>query len=342
MIVFQNVTKHFGTDFAVTELDFSIQPGELVVITGPSGSGKTTLMRLLTREYRPNSGEIIFDDLPLTKLSSGKVHLHRRKIGVVFQDYKLLAELNVWENIALALSIIGTTQAEIERRVTDLLELVGLTEKAFLFPNQLSGGEAQRVSIARALSTAPKVIFADEPTGNLDPQNAQSVIKLLKKINDLGTTVLITTHNPEVKTWLDTDREMHLEGGKIVSDTGANRRQTREESDQTAQPPQADDESEEVKALATESKDKKAPPTKTRQKDHSSKQSRGWSLFGFGKKKESESSDEVKKPASEATKSDNQKHPANAEKPSKKSKTANSHHSQQPDDETITVEIESL
>jgi cell division transport system ATP-binding protein len=131
MIIFDKVTKQFGDDtIGVEDVSFQIAPGELVTITGPSGSGKTTLMRLLTKEYEPTTGEIIFNETPLSQIKSGKVHQHRRNIGVIFQDYKLLRDLNVWENIALALDIIGMPQAEIEERVTDLLELVGLTDKA--------------------------------------------------------------------------------------------------------------------------------------------------------------------------------------------------------------------
>lgn len=220
MIVFRTVSKLFDDEYALQDVSLSVEPGELVMITGPSGSGKTTLMRLLTREYKPTTGEILFDSVPLSKIGTGQIHHHRRKIGVIFQDYKLLPELNVWENIALALSIIGTKDDEIERRVTDLLELVSLTDKAFHFPIQLSGGEAQRVSIARALSTAPKVIFADEPTGNLDSTASKNIILLLKKINSLGTTVLITTHNHDVQKWLGETRHIHIENGKLVRDSG--------------------------------------------------------------------------------------------------------------------------
>lgn len=219
MIIFKNVTKQFNDSFALKDVSFSVDPGELLTVTGHSGSGKTTLMRLLIKEYTPSTGEIIFDSTPLHSIRSGRIHHHRRNIGVVFQDYKLLPEMNVWENIALALSIVGTRNNEIERRVTDLLELVSLTNKAFLFPAQLSGGEAQRVSIARALSTAPKVIFADEPTGNLDSESSEHIIKLLKKINSMGTTVMVTTHNHDVQEWLSSSRHIHLQNGMLISDS---------------------------------------------------------------------------------------------------------------------------
>lgn len=222
MIIFNSVSKHFGPDTqpALEDVSFDIQPGELVLVTGRSGSGKTTLMKLMTKEYLPTAGEITIDEIPLSGIKSSQAYQIRRKIGVVFQDYRLLPELTVWENIALALSIIHTDQQEIEQRVTDLLELTGLTEKAFLFPQQLSGGEAQRVSIARALSTAPKVIFADEPTGNLDEETSKSIVQLLQKINELGTTLLVTTHDVMVKDMLKGERNMKLEGGRLVEDTG--------------------------------------------------------------------------------------------------------------------------
>lgn len=221
MITFSSVTKQFGDEtLALKNISFAIDPGELVIITGHSGSGKTTLMRLLTKEYQPTEGEIIFDGVSLSTIKPNKVHHHRRKIGVVFQDYKLLPELNVWENIALALNIIGKPQAETEARVSDLLRLVGLVDKAFLFPTQLSGGEAQRVSIARALATGPSVIFADEPTGNLDPETSSSIARLLKKINSLGTVVMIATHDSGVLETLKGERHLVLDKGMLVRDSG--------------------------------------------------------------------------------------------------------------------------
>lgn len=221
MITFDSVTKSFGDEgFVLRDISFSVQPGELIVITGPSGSGKTTLMRLLTKEYEPTEGEIVFDDTPLSQLPKSQIHHHRRKIGVVFQDYKLIPDLNVWENIALSLNIIGQKQAEIEQRVTDLLHLISLENKAFLFPSQLSGGEAQRVSIARALATAPALIFADEPTGNLDSETSAAIARLLQKINKLGTTVMIATHDVNVLGLLTNERHLRIEQGKLVKDTG--------------------------------------------------------------------------------------------------------------------------
>lgn len=220
MIIFSSVSKQFLPEsFALKDISFEIDPGELVLLTGPSGSGKTTVMKLLTKEYDPTSGEILFHNTNLEEIKNSKIHEHRRKIGVVFQDYKLIPELNVWENIALPLSIIGKSESEIESRVTDLLELVSLTDKAFLFPTQLSGGEAQRISIARALSTAPSIIFADEPTGNLDKENSLLIAKLLTKINELGTTILFATHDHDVIDLLGKQRHIILNNGELITDT---------------------------------------------------------------------------------------------------------------------------
>lgn len=234
MITFDSVSKSFGDEgFALQHISFTIERGELVVLTGPSGSGKTTLMRLLTREYTPTEGEIYFEDQPISEIKKSRVHLHRRKIGVVFQDYKLIPDLNVWENIALSLNIIGQKEDEIEQRVTDLLHLINLGEKAFLFPSQLSGGEAQRVSIARALATAPDLIFADEPTGNLDAETSASIARLLQKINKLGTTVMICTHDVGVLDLLVKERHMRLEQGQLVKDTGTHHKKTKETKAET-------------------------------------------------------------------------------------------------------------
>ncbi|MCB9813020.1 MAG: ATP-binding cassette domain-containing protein [Pseudomonadales bacterium] len=220
MIKFSSVSKYFPPDtFAISDISFEVEPGELVLLTGPSGSGKTTIMRLLTREYIATKGDVIFADIDLNKVKNSKVHEIRRKIGVIFQDYLLLPELNIWENIALPLSIIGKPQAEIEQRVTDLLTLVSLTDKAFLFPKQLSGGEAQRISIARALSTAPEIVFADEPTGNLDRETSLEIGKLIRKINSFGTTVIFATHDHDIMDLLKDIRHIELDKGKIVRDS---------------------------------------------------------------------------------------------------------------------------
>lgn len=221
MIVFKNVTKQFfnGT-YGLKEASFRVDAGELVMVTGPTGSGKTTLMRLLTKEYEPTEGEIIYNQTPLAEIRGHLLPQHRRQIGVVFQDYRLLSDYNVWENVALPLMIARKSSEKIERRVADLLELVGIADKSELFPRELSGGEAQRVGIARALATAPPVIFADEPTGNLDQDTARSIIKLLQKINELKTTVLIATHDVVVMELLKEARRLNLDQGEVSGELG--------------------------------------------------------------------------------------------------------------------------
>ena len=217
MIIYDHVTKQFGDNPpSVEDICFTVDPGEFIFLTGHSGSGKTTLLKLLTKEYLPSGGEIEFEGKPLGKIRH--VHQHRRQIGVVFQDYRLLPELNVWENIALALQIIGKPQKVIEERVTELLELVQLVEHAYHFPAELSGGEAQRVGIARALATAPSILLADEPTGNLDPDSTMMIAKLFDKIHKLGTTILFATHDLAILSSLPY-RRIHLDKGKIVHDT---------------------------------------------------------------------------------------------------------------------------
>lgn len=224
MLKFNNVTKQFSENsYGVREVTFEVEPGEFLFVTGRSGSGKTTLMRLLTKEYTPTEGEIIFEDLVVNQIKNSQLHQLRRRIGVVFQNYRLLPELNVWENIALPLSIIGKDQEEIEDRITDLLRLVELTDKAMLFPRQLSGGEAQRISIARALATGPSVIFADEPTGNLDHKTSLKISRLLDKINELGTTVIFATHDTNVLDQFSGLRTLHLKDGELVKETGERR-----------------------------------------------------------------------------------------------------------------------
>lgn len=219
MIVFTNVTKQFPTgQVALDDVSFEVEPGEFIFLVGESGAGKTTIMRLLTKEMSPTQGVISFLEKNLTQLKKKAIPYLRREISVVFQDYKLLPDRTVEENIRLPLEIAGKSVVEIKQRVHDLLELVGLTDKKLHFPVQLSGGEAQRVSIARALAIGPKVLFADEPTGNLDHESSMAIGKLLHKIHELGTTVIMATHNMDVVKALK-KREIHLHKGKIIKDT---------------------------------------------------------------------------------------------------------------------------
>jgi len=246
MIKFTSVSKYFPPDsYAIDDVSFDIDAGELVLLTGPSGSGKTTIMKLLTRECQATSGNIFFADKNLNEVKQSQIHEHKRKIGVVFQDYKLLPELNIWENIALPLSIMSKKQDEIERRVTDLLTLISLIDKAFLFPKQLSGGEAQKISIARALSTGPTIVFADEPTGNLDRETSLEIGKLFQKINSLGTTIILATHDHDIMELLKDARQIDLEKGKIKRDT-----KPKEESESKEKP-------EEKSSLVADDKKKK-------------------------------------------------------------------------------------
>ncbi len=234
IIVFDHVTMSYITDkIALDDVSFSIESGEFVVIAGKSGAGKTTLARLLIKEITPTSGTITFNNEDLANIKKSKIHLHRRHIGVVYQDYKLLPELTVAENIALALEIVGKEKTEIQSRINDLLQLVQLSDKGELFPIQLSGGEIQRVSIARALANGPEVLFADEPTGNLDKETGNHIVQILKKINSLGTTVLMSTH--EDFDFSDhPHRVMSLKNGKLSITTSTAKQEKTKTVDKTA------------------------------------------------------------------------------------------------------------
>lgn len=218
MISFQNVSKRFSSTIqALEDINIDVQNGEFVFLVGPSGAGKSTLLRLLTREYLPSSGKIIVDDVDITKLKSDQIPSYRRKIGVVFQDFKLLDDRTVWENVALALQVRGATEEEINKEVGRTLKLFEIWGRRHLFPKQLSGGEAQRTAIARAVIGKPSILLADEPTGDLDPQTAWSVLQLLGEINSWGTTVIMATHNREI---VDTQkrRVVALKMGKVTRD----------------------------------------------------------------------------------------------------------------------------
>lgn len=218
MILLDRVTKVYNkTNVALDRVSLHVEPKEFVIIVGPSGAGKSTFLKLLTREERPNSGKIVVGGIDFEHLKDKRIPLIRRKIGVVFQDFKLLPNKNTFENVAFALEVVGASNNEIKHTVPKVLSIVGLKGKEKQYPWQLSGGEKQRVAIARAIARQPKILIADEPTGNLDPAHAWDVIKVLEKINNYGTTVLLTTHNQEIVNKLRR-RVITIENGKLVSD----------------------------------------------------------------------------------------------------------------------------
>ncbi len=218
MISFQEVSKNYPDGIvALDKVTFEVSPGEFLFIVGPSGAGKTTLVKMLTREELPTGGEVHVNDRNLLDLRGNELLQHRRELGVVHQDYKLLPEKTAFENVALALEVLGRPDSEIKEIVPHVLSLVGLEGRADHFPYQLSGGERQRLAFARALAPEPKVLVADEPTGNIDPESAWSAIKLLEKINEMGTTVLVATHAAEIVNKLGR-RVIGLEEGKVIRD----------------------------------------------------------------------------------------------------------------------------
>ncbi|MDD5145601.1 MAG: cell division ATP-binding protein FtsE [Candidatus Pacebacteria bacterium] len=223
MIKFENITKIYpaGTEsdeiVALEDVSFEIKKGEFILIVGRSGAGKTTLLKLLLAEEKPTNGKITFEDQDIHKIKSHHLPELRKRIGSVFQDYKLLSSKNAFENVAYALEVVGANDEEIKRDVPKVLEIVGLKERAFNFPKELSGGEKQRAAIARALIHRPNVILADEPTGNLDPYNSADIIQLLLKINKMGTTVILATHDRDIINTLK-KRVITLDKGRVVKD----------------------------------------------------------------------------------------------------------------------------
>lgn len=218
MILLDRVTKTYNSKGqALERINLHVEDKEFVVIVGPSGAGKSTLLKLLTREEKPTSGKIIVGGIDYERLRDKDVPFLRRKIGVVFQDFKLLSNRTVFENVAFALEIVGMGNKEIRHTVPKVLDIVGLKGKGESYPSELSGGERQRVAIARAIVRQPKILIADEPTGNLDPKHAWDVIRVLEKINRYGTTVLLTTHNKEIVDKLKR-RVVTIKDGKIVED----------------------------------------------------------------------------------------------------------------------------
>ena len=218
MIDLENVTKAYSTGVhALNGVSLHIDKGEFVFIVGDSGSGKSTLIKLLLKELNPTSGTIKVNGINLNKTKQRAIPKYRRKIGVVFQDFRLLKDRNVYENIAFAQRVVITPSKQIRKNVPMMLSLVGLAEKYKSYPKQLSGGEQQRVALARALVNRPNILLADEPTGNLDPKNSKEIMKLLETINERGTTVLVVTHNQEIVDQMK-KRVIAMHKGVIISD----------------------------------------------------------------------------------------------------------------------------
>ncbi|SHK60677.1 cell division transport system ATP-binding protein [Clostridium cavendishii DSM 21758] len=218
MIEFKNVTKVYNNNVrALTSVDVEIQSGEFIFLVGPSGAGKSTLIKMLLKEIEPTSGKILMNGTNLSNIKRSQVPYYRRKIGMVFQDFRLIPTLNVYENVAFAMRVVEASQKEIRRRVPMVLSLVGLSNKYKMFPNELSGGEQQRVSIARAIVNNPQVLIADEPTGNLDPETAKEIMELIDDINRAGTTVVMATHAKDIVDSMK-KRVIAIEKGAVARD----------------------------------------------------------------------------------------------------------------------------
>ena len=223
MILFDNVSTQSPTSgLVLSEINLNVEPEEFISIVGHSGAGKTTILKLLLAEERPTLGAVLFEEANIHKLNKGEINNFRRRIGTVFQDYRLLPNKTAFENIAFAMEAAGRSEEEIASDVPHVLELVDLKDKMWNFPHQLSGGEKQRVAIARAIINQPDIVIADEPTGNLDPVATNDIVHILQKINDLGTTVILTTHNKAVVDALGR-RVITMEMGRIVRDDKAGR-----------------------------------------------------------------------------------------------------------------------
>lgn len=218
MIEFRNVSKVYNKNVkALTNVNINIDKGEFVFLVGPSGAGKSTFIKMLLKEVEPSTGNIVMGNEDLSKIKRRQIPYHRRKIGMVFQDFRLIPTLNVYENVAFAMMVVGASPKEIRKRVPMVLSLVGLSNKYKMFPTELSGGEQQRVSIARAIVNNPKVLIADEPTGNLDPETAKEIMELIDDINKAGTTVVMATHAKEIVNSMK-KRVIAIDKGEVVSD----------------------------------------------------------------------------------------------------------------------------
>ncbi|MDO4982125.1 MAG: cell division ATP-binding protein FtsE [Eubacteriales bacterium] len=219
MVLMENVTKVYesGKILALDGVDLEINEGEFVFLVGPSGSGKTTIMKLITGEIAPTSGKVIVNNFDMSNIRRSKLPRVRRTLGVVFQDYRLIENMNVYDNVAFVMRVVGASPREIRRRVPYVLELVGLEGREKRIPHELSGGEQQRVAIARALANNPSMIVADEPTGNLDPVRSLELMLLFEKINEMGTTIMVVTHEKELVNAFS-KRVITIDGGHVISD----------------------------------------------------------------------------------------------------------------------------
>ncbi len=219
MIQFENVTKKYGSSItALDDISLEIKQGEFVFLVGPSGAGKSTLLRILTRETLPTSGKVLVKEQNIAKLKDSEIPKYRRNIGFIFQDFKLLSDKTVFENVALTLEVLDRKDEEIEKQVEHILKLVEVWDRRNLFPRQLSGGEAQRVALARAIVGKPEILLADEPTGDLDPKTAWEVMQLFNEINSWGTTVIMATHNSEIVN-AQKRRVVVIKKGKVTKDS---------------------------------------------------------------------------------------------------------------------------
>ena len=218
MIEFKNISKLYNNNVkALSDVSINIESGEFVFLVGSSGAGKSTFIKMILKEVEPTSGKVVVNNTELSKLARNDVPYFRRKIGMVFQDFRLIPNLNVYENVAFAMKVVEATPKEIRRRVPMVLSLVGLSHKYKMFPNELSGGEQQRVSLARAIVNNPSLLIADEPTGNLDPETAKEIMDLLDDINKAGNTILMATHAKDIVDTMK-KRVIAIEGGEIARD----------------------------------------------------------------------------------------------------------------------------
>ncbi len=217
MIQFNNVTKNYGSNIGLSDINIKIDDGEFVFVVGPSGAGKSTFIKLIMKEVDPDEGTITIDEFPVTSLSNRMVPYYRRKIGVVFQDFRLLPKMTVYENVAFAMEVVHQNRRAIKKQVRRVLHQMGILDKADMYPDELSGGEQQRVAIARAIVNEPSVLIADEPTGNLDPEKSWEIMNLLDAINQQGTTIVMVTHAQDIVDQMG-KRVIRIEDGHLVRD----------------------------------------------------------------------------------------------------------------------------